>query len=537
MSRRIVSTPTSPRGPGASEDRRRSAAETLPSLNEEGGTRTFVRVNTEGRLLDLTGQSIVSVWATADQDFTGFLEALCHALNRSPSLSDKVSPESLRFTVWIVTADWAIEDELHEGEALPFEIVRKWSSVAELRFSVSQREDEAEDRKHSFARVYVDKKLQTGKAFVTVWLQPDETFDEFFTAVVESIKNSASEPVIEGELSLKFVTHSMAKRVPVGMRPFDILKQLGHLAGFQLTIHKNLEDQLAPAVQELFQGTGNHKCADCGAADPTWASTSLGILLCLDCAGVHRSLGVHISKVRSLVLDNWDDELLETMRKVGNARSNALWEANIPANCETPKPSGDSPQEVREAFIRAKYEHGEFRKSGPMPGFVTPSGSVRSPPPSGGAPLSAPAGRSQRAPTAPRSQVGLVEYKGILTIELIGGKNLTDGSADAYCIFASGHQQVKSSVVRRSRSPYWDENLTLCVGDKTVPLKLTVFNRQGMGKDAVLGTAEVGIGRLMDGDSRKERVKLLAGSKKGSAASASTGGQVHFQLGYASMNN
>ncbi len=45
-------------------------------------------------------------------------------------------------------------------------------------------------------------------------------------------------------------------------------------------------------------------------AEPEWASINLGILICLECSGVHRSLGTHISKVRSLTLDKWDPELL-----------------------------------------------------------------------------------------------------------------------------------------------------------------------------------------------------------------------------------
>lgn len=54
---------------------------------------------------------------------------------------------------------------------------------------------------------------------------------------------------------------------------------------------------------------GNNKCADCDTENPTWASINLGIMLCIECSGIHRSLGVHISKVRSVTLDDWEPDL------------------------------------------------------------------------------------------------------------------------------------------------------------------------------------------------------------------------------------
>lgn len=50
---------------------------------------------------------------------------------------------------------------------------------------------------------------------------------------------------------------------------------------------------------------GNGQCADCNSPNPDWASLNLGILMCIECSGVHRNLGSHISKVRSLDLDGW----------------------------------------------------------------------------------------------------------------------------------------------------------------------------------------------------------------------------------------
>lgn len=54
------------------------------------------------------------------------------------------------------------------------------------------------------------------------------------------------------------------------------------------------------SVSNILRGIpGNDKCAECNAPEPDWASLNLGILLCIECSGVHRNLGVHISKVSS----------------------------------------------------------------------------------------------------------------------------------------------------------------------------------------------------------------------------------------------
>uniref|UniRef100_A0AAR2KSX0 Arf-GAP with coiled-coil, ANK repeat and PH domain-containing protein n=1 Tax=Pygocentrus nattereri TaxID=42514 RepID=A0AAR2KSX0_PYGNA len=65
------------------------------------------------------------------------------------------------------------------------------------------------------------------------------------------------------------------------------------------------------ALQRVMTIPGNGTCCDCGQPDPKWASINLGITLCIQCSGIHRSLGVHFSKVRSLTLDTWEPELLK----------------------------------------------------------------------------------------------------------------------------------------------------------------------------------------------------------------------------------
>ncbi|XP_036409645.1 arf-GAP with coiled-coil, ANK repeat and PH domain-containing protein 2 isoform X5 [Megalops cyprinoides] len=119
------------------------------------------------------------------------------------------------------------------------------------------------------------------------------------------------------------------------------------------------------ALQRVQAIPGNAYCCDCGQADPRWASINLGITLCIECSGIHRSLGVHFSKVRSLTLDTWEPELLKLMCELGNGVINQIYEAQREElGARKPQP-GDSRQEI-EAYIRAKYVDKRFvRKPSP----------------------------------------------------------------------------------------------------------------------------------------------------------------------------
>ncbi|CAH1759792.1 12031_t:CDS:10 [Entrophospora sp. SA101] len=97
---------------------------------------------------------------------------------------------------------------------------------------------------------------------------------------------------------------------------------------------------------------------NCRTSDPQWASTNYGILLCIECSGVHRSLGVHISKVRSLMLDKWEQESIDIMLKLGNSKINEIFEAKLDEDYKN-KIITD-PSWKRDKFITDKYVKKEF---------------------------------------------------------------------------------------------------------------------------------------------------------------------------------
>ncbi|KAE8592997.1 hypothetical protein XENTR_v10018939 [Xenopus tropicalis] len=114
-------------------------------------------------------------------------------------------------------------------------------------------------------------------------------------------------------------------------------------------------------LQRVQSIAGNDQCCDCGQTDPRWASINLGITLCIECSGIHRSLGVHFSKVRSLTLDSWEPELLKLMCELGNSTINQIYEAK----CEhlgLKKPTSGCSRQDKEIWIKAKYVEKKFLK-------------------------------------------------------------------------------------------------------------------------------------------------------------------------------
>ncbi|XP_022150044.1 ADP-ribosylation factor GTPase-activating protein AGD2-like isoform X3 [Momordica charantia] len=137
------------------------------------------------------------------------------------------------------------------------------------------------------------------------------------------------------------------------------------------TLHQErLEDgsQVDSVSKILREIPGNDLCAECGTPEPEWASLNLGVLLCIECSGVHRNLGVHISKVRSITLDVkvWEPSILNLFRNLGNSYCNSIWEELLLADNGSdstqhtvaksiPKPSPRDAIQLKERYIQAKY--------------------------------------------------------------------------------------------------------------------------------------------------------------------------------------
>uniref|UniRef100_A0A8C2D5H3 ArfGAP with GTPase domain, ankyrin repeat and PH domain 2 n=1 Tax=Cyprinus carpio TaxID=7962 RepID=A0A8C2D5H3_CYPCA len=113
----------------------------------------------------------------------------------------------------------------------------------------------------------------------------------------------------------------------------------------------------AVALQAIRNAKGNDLCVDCGAPNPTWASLNLGALICIECSGIHRNLGTHLSRVRSLDLDDWPSELTKVLAAIGNHMANSIWET-CTQGCQKLTP--EATREQRESWIRAKYEQRAF---------------------------------------------------------------------------------------------------------------------------------------------------------------------------------
>ncbi|XP_040043516.2 stromal membrane-associated protein 1 [Gasterosteus aculeatus] len=118
---------------------------------------------------------------------------------------------------------------------------------------------------------------------------------------------------------------------------------------------QKLNEQHQAILSKMLREEDNKYCADCEAKGPRWASWNLGVFMCIRCAGIHRNLGVHISRVKSVNLDQWTSAQIQSIQDMGNTRARRLYEANLPENFRRPQTD-----QAVEFFIRDKYEKKKY---------------------------------------------------------------------------------------------------------------------------------------------------------------------------------
>lgn len=297
-------------------------------------------------------------------------------------------------------------------------------------------------------------------------------------------------------------------------------------------------------LDNLMRQAGNKFCADCGSSQPKWVSSSLGVFICIKCSGIHRSLGVHISKVLSLNLDEWTDEQVDSLVNLGgNTLINKKYEACVPSYIKKPKPN--SSIEERSDFIRRKYELQQFLDSEEnlICPFIPSHARTTSSSHSSFSSYNPPQEKKRYDKQTTRNRIGLsfrnswgrkdseskstkksnslagmVEFVGLIKVNVVKGTNLAIRdimTSDPYVILSLGHQSVKTRVIKNNLNPVWNESLMLSIPENIPPLKIIVYDKDSFKNDDFMGEAEIDIQPLVSAAKAYEKSSIMESMQLG----------------------
>ncbi|KAK9076277.1 hypothetical protein SSX86_004610 [Deinandra increscens subsp. villosa] len=221
--------------------------------------------------------------------------------------------------------------------------------TVDLRTSTIKADDEDSDLRLCFRII---------SPFKNYTLQAENEGDRIdwmnkITGVISSLLNS--------HLKQTHFNRSIMGCTPDEVGELFSISQVDNRGSILDKMHIEPENCVSSILREI---PGNDLCAECNAPDPDWASLNLGILICIECSGVHRNLGVHISKVRSINLDVkvWEPPVMDLFKNLGNTYCNSIWENPLQTNSEdgsnalaVNKPIPIDANQQREKYIIAKY--------------------------------------------------------------------------------------------------------------------------------------------------------------------------------------
>ena len=228
---------------------------------------------------------------------------------------------------------------------------------------------------------------------------------------------------------------------------------------------------------------GNGECADCSSQELlTWASVNLGVVLCNECVGAHRSLGVHISKPLSLKMDLWDAAHQAHFLELGNRLVNATFEVHP----DTPrhKPAPGASIEEKQAFAKSKYKLGSFKADGDGV-------------------LAASAQHTEGFDASRQVHAGIAFVRVQHARDLVDmDGHIFDGVSDPYVLVRTfTNRTARTKTIMNNLNPVWNESLMLNIDDPMIPLDLEVFNENDghIRCDNPLGDAPIPLADLEPG--------------------------------------